>query len=506
MMPFHSLAFVLGFLPVAYLLFLLSHRIGGWPMAIRFLGIASLAYYAQFGVLPITVLAISVVSNFALGRLLLDLGQKNRRLAGTLLIVGVSANLAALGYFKYSNFFIDTVNQFGGQSFSHLQLILPIGISFFTFIQIGYLIEAYNGEVERQPFSRYLVFATFFPCIAAGPLVLQREMFGQMVDRTDKAFNPKLLAAGLTLFAMGLFKKCFLADSIAPYADTVFNGVSSGMAVSAFTAWAGALSYTLQLYFDFSGYCDMALALGLIFGLKLPLNFNSPFKASNISDFWRRWHMTMTRFFTNFIYTPLAMNGMRRSMGSQASTLSRFLQTAAVPAIVTFLIAGIWHGDGWTFAIYGLIHGFAIAIFLGWRELKLMTLPKPVAWALTMAVVVTGLVVFRSDNLATATTMLSNMWAPGLFQPVGAALVEIDLRKAFSFVVVLGAIVLLLPNTQQILHREWVSVDPMPPETVQEAGVVRWRPSAIQAMATSVVGAIALTSIGASSAFLYYQF
>ncbi|MFY0615396.1 MAG: MBOAT family protein [Hyphomicrobiaceae bacterium] len=507
MMPFHSYEFVLGFLPVSYLLFLLAYQLGGWPMAIRALGGVSLAYYSQFGLEPVVVLAISVAFNFALGRLLIEFSSKQRSRAGALLVAGVVANLAILGYFKYSNFFIDTVNQVGGTGFSHLQIILPIGISFFTFIQIGYLIEAYNGEAERQPFSRYLVFATFFPCIAAGPLVLQREMFGQMDGRDDRAFNPRRLAAGLTLFAMGLCKKCFLADSIAPYADTVFNGVGSGMAVSTLTAWAGALCYTLQLYFDFSGYSDMALALGLIFGLKLPLNFNSPFKASNISDFWRRWHMTMTRFFTNFIYTPLAMNGMRRSMGAQGGQLSRYVQTAAVPAIVTFLIAGIWHGDGWTFVIYGLIHGFAIAIYLGWRELKLMVLPTPVAWGLTMAVVVTGLVVFRADSLATATTMLGSMWAPSLNPTFGAAaLVELDLRKAIAFIVLLGSIVLLLPNTQQILHGDWVSVDSMPPETASETGAVKWRPEPLQAVAASIVCCLALTSLGASSAFLYYQF
>ena len=505
MMLFHSYTFVLGFLPICYLLFLLAHRVGGWPVAIQFLGAASVAYYAQFGVEPVILLLVSVVTNFIIGHLLIS-SQKNRALAGGLLIAGVVANLGFLGYFKYSNFLIDIANQFGGTGFSHLQLLLPIGISFYTFIQIGYLIEAYNGDVERQPFSRYLVFATFFPCITAGPLVLQREMFGQMVGRKDSAFNPTRLATGLTLFAIGLFKKCFLADSIAPYADTVFNGVSSGMAVDQMTAWAGGLCYALQLYFDFSGYSDMALALGLIFGIKLPLNFNSPFKATNISDFWRRWHITMTRLFTNFIYTPLAMGGMRRALGANASPLSRYVQTAAVPAIVTFLIAGIWHGDGWTFVVYGLIHGFAIAAYLGWRELKLIEIPKPLAWFITMSVVVSGLVVFRSENIETATTILTSMWVPLLAPlPDPMKLVEIDLRKAFSFVALLGSITLLMPNSQQMLHREWVSSDPMPQEAPREAGLVTWRPTPALAVTTSVVCCLALASLG-SSGFLYYQF
>ncbi|MGI9409295.1 MAG: MBOAT family O-acyltransferase [Hyphomicrobiaceae bacterium] len=504
-MLFHSYTFILAFLPVSYALFLLAHKAGGWPMAIRFLGIVSLAYYAQFGVAPLSILVASVITNYLIGRSIIGCRQ-NGRSAGLMLVAGVAANIALLGYFKYSNFLIDIANSVGGEGFSHVSVLLPIGISFFTFIQIGYLIEAYSGNVERQPFSRYLVFATFFPCITAGPLVLQREMFSQMSGRQDSAFSTHRLAAGLTLFSIGLFKKVFLADSIAPYADAVFNGAADGLVVTQVTAWAGALCYTLQLYFDFSGYSDMALALGLIFGLKLPLNFNSPFKATNISDFWRRWHMTMTRFFTNFVYTPLAMNGMRHALQSQSNALVKYVLAAAIPAIVTFLVAGIWHGDGWTFVIYGLIHGFAIAAFLGWREFKI-GMPQPLAWALTMAVVVTGLVVFRSDSLSTATTLLASMWAPSVVPAFdAAAFVEIELRKAFSYIVLLGSIVLLLPNSQQILHKMWVSSDPMPTDAPKEAGLVRWQPTPASAFGMSVLFCLALSSLGASSGFLYYQF
>ncbi|MGI9423221.1 MAG: MBOAT family O-acyltransferase [Hyphomicrobiaceae bacterium] len=505
MMLFHSYTFILAFLPISYALFLLAYKAGGWPMAIRFLGLASLAYYAQFGLAPVGILIASVVANFVLGRMIID-HRQNGSLAGLLLVAGVVGNIALLGYFKYSNFLIDIANMASGGGFSHLSIILPIGISFFTFIQIGYLVEAYSGSVEHQPFSRYLVFATFFPCITAGPLVLQREIFSQMSGREDQAFNAHRLAVGLTLFGMGLFKKVVLADSIAPYADVVFNGAAGGLAVTQVTAWAGALCYTLQLYFDFSGYSDMALALGLIFGLKLPLNFNSPFKATNISDFWRRWHMTMTRFFTNFIYTPLAMNGMRRALQSRSNSLVKYVLTAAVPAIVTFLVAGIWHGDGWSFVVYGLIHGFAIAAYLGWREFKI-DMPKPFAWAFTMAVVVTGLVVFRADNLSTATTLLASMWAPAIFASAdAAAFVDVELRKAFSLIVLLGSIVLLLPNTQQILHHKWVSSDPMPTDAPREAGLVRWQATPSSALAVSVLCCLALSSLGASSGFLYYQF
>ena len=504
-MLFHSYTFILAFLPASYALFLLAHKAGGWPMAIRFLGITSLVYYAQFGVGPLGILVVSVVTNYLIGRAIIGSDQ-NRRLAGSLLVAGVAANIAMLGYFKYTNFLIDITNSISGEQFSHVSILLPIGISFFTFIQIGYLIEAYSGNVEHQPFSRYLVFASFFPCITAGPLVLQREMFSQMSGREDGAFNAQRLAVGLSLFGIGLFKKVVLADSIAPYANTVFDGAASGLVVTQVTAWAGALCYTLQLYFDFSGYSDMALALGLIFGLKLPLNFNSPFKATNISDFWRRWHMTMTRFFTNFIYTPMAMGGLRHALQSRSNALVKYVLAAAVPAIVTFLVAGIWHGDGWTFVVYGLIHGFAIAAYLGWRELKI-DMPRPFAWALTMAVVVTGLVVFRSDSLSTATTILTSMWAPNLGPAFDtAAFIDMELRKAFSYIVLLGSIVLLLPNSQQILHNMWVSSDPMPAEAVKEAGLVRWQPTPASAFCMSVVFCLALSSLGGNTGFLYYQF
>ncbi|MEL6298495.1 MAG: MBOAT family O-acyltransferase [Pseudomonadota bacterium] len=505
-MPFHSYWFVLGFLPAAYILFLISHRVGGWPMAIRFLGIASLVYYAQFGLSPLAVLITSVGVNYIIGMTLVR-GMKSRTHAGFLLAAGVVANLLMLGYFKYSNFLIDVSNQLSGAGFSHINIMVTVGVSFFTFIQIGFLIEAYNGQVQRQPFSRYLVFATFFPCIAAGPLVMQKEMFDQMKDRSDSAFNARRLAAAVTLFCIGLFKKCAIADSIAPYADSVFNGASAGLAIDQATAWAGALAYTMQLYFDFSGYCDMALGLGLLFGLKLPLNFNSPFKATNISDFWRRWHMTMTRFFTSFIYTPLAMNGMRSALTNGWSPLSRYLMTAAVPAIVTFLIAGIWHGSGYTFIVYGLIHGVAIAAYLGWREAKMPALPAPVAWVLTMLVVVTGLVVFRADNMSTVVTMLSTMWLPMLSEPVAVAqAVEINLARVSAMIVLLLAVVLLFPNSQQILHRDWPSIDPKPDNASLEAGLLTWRPRAYHSLSMGLLFCVALSSIGASSSFLYYQF
>jgi D-alanyl-lipoteichoic acid acyltransferase DltB (MBOAT superfamily) len=507
-MAFHTYQFVFGVLPACYIGFLLAHKIGGWMTAYRFLAVASVAFYAQFSYLLVAILLTSVVANYVVGEFLMNLGG-GRKVAGRVLIAAIAANLAALGYFKYTNFLIETVNAVSGSKIGLLQIIVPVGVSFYTFVQIGYLIEAYNGQVERPGFSRYVLFATFLPCVTAGPLVLQRELLSQMQERDEKAFNTLWLASGLTLFGIGLFKKVILSDAIAPYADQVFNGVGAGGSVAFLTAWVGSLCYALQLYFDFSGYSDMAIGIGCIFGLKLPLNFDSPFKATSISEFWRRWHMTMTRFFTTYIYTSLAVRGMRDALTKRYGRLHRLLVTSAIPAIVTFLVAGIWHGAGWSFVIYGLIHGIAIAINLAWREYECGEFSPPVAWLLTMSVVVSGLVVFRAPDLATAGTILASMWGVSTIFPNASAaadLVTIDIRTALALIMILGSIVLLLPNSQQILHRAWPTSDSMPKDVETQAGLVTWKPNIGNSLAVAVTWCLALTSIGASSTFLYYSF
>ncbi len=506
-MTFHSYQFICIVLPALYIGFLLAHRALGWNGAFRFLAIASLAFYSAWSLALLAILIASIVANYALGNMILKF-RDDRLVARALLIVGVGANILALVYLKYANFLIDVAAQIAHQDFAHIPLLVPIGISFYTFIQIGYLIEAYAGQVEKQDFWHYVLFAAFLPCVTAGPLVLQREMFDQMRDRRDAAYNPVSLAAGLTMFIMGLFKKVVFADQLQPFADAMFNGVASGQLVSSSTAWLASISYALQLYFDFSGYSDMAIGIGCIFGLKLPLNFDSPFKATNISDFWRRWHMTMTRFFTNYIYTPMAVRGMRKVVGVKPGNLKRFALTAAIPSIVTFLVAGIWHGAGWTFIIYGLIHGVAIALCLGWSRLVGRSMPAVAGWVLTMSVVVSALVVFRASNLETAANILSGMWSFGAFAQAtpGAAFVTYDSKIACSLAIVFGAIVLLMPNSQQILHKYVVSSDPLPPSAALEAGLLSWRPTFGSSIAVGLLVSVAIGSIGAGSVFLYYQF
>ncbi len=506
-MTFHSYHFILIVLPSLYLGFLLAHRVNGWPGAFRFLAIGSLIFYSAWSHVLLAILLTSVACNYAVGNAILRFRQ-SRHIALACLLFGLIANGLALAYLKYANFLIDISNQVTSADAPHIVLIVPIGVSFYTFVQIGYLIEAYAGQVEKVDFWRYTLFATFLPCVTAGPLVQQREMFEQMKDRRDPAFNPITLATGLTMFMMGLFKKVVFADQLQPMSDAVFNGAPDAAVLSTGTAWLGSICYALQLYFDFSGYSDMAIGIGCIFGLKLPLNFDSPFKATNISDFWRRWHITMTRFFTSYVYTPLAVRGMRSMVGTDAGKLRRYLLTAAVPALVTFVVAGVWHGAGWTFVVYGLIHGAAIATYLGWSRLDLKPLPAPVGWALTMAVVVSALVVFRAPDLTTAAKILTSMWTfhSSGTSAIDVAAVMIDVRVTTAMVVVLGAVVLLLPNSQQILHRYAPSSDAPAPDSALEAGLLVWRPSPAGALAMSVVACVAIASIGAGSAFLYYQF
>lgn len=503
-MSFTSLQFIFLFVPVAYIGFVLAHRIGGAKQAINLLATVSLVFYAMWGLPLLGILLVSMVFNFTVGNVLSCLNN-NPRVAKNLLFGAIAANLGMLGYLKYTNFFIDVANQFSGAGIDHLSIIAPLGVSFFTFVQIGFLIDAYNGQLLQHNFARYIVFTAFFPCVTAGPLVMQREMMEQLENPKFPAFEPRRLLIGITMFAMGLCKKVLLADSIAPFADSVFAGAQHGLAIGAGTSWIGALCYTLQLYFDFSGYSDMAIGLATIFAIKLPLNFDSPLKSTNISDFWRRWHMTMTRFFTNYVYSGLAMKGMRHGMTMRSGRVGKFMLAAAFPSICTFVLAGVWHGAGWNFLVYGLMHGVAIATFLGWREFSGRTLPTHLAWLLTMLTVVSGLVMFRSPDLTTALAMFSNMLGANGFA-INSAALTIDSAQAISMIVVMGAVALLLPNTQQFLHHEWPVVDTMPKETALAAGLVAWKPNLSSALLSACVLAVGIASIGSSSGFLYYKF
>jgi alginate O-acetyltransferase complex protein AlgI len=509
-MLFHSPAFIFGFLPLCFLGFAAVHRLWGWDAALLWLAGASLVFYGQWSPALAGLLLGSILFNYGAAQLLLA-KIDDRRTARCLLLAAIGANLALLGWFKYTNFLIDNANLLTDAALPHLDIVLPVGISFYTFIQIGFLVEVYNRQVDQIRFGHYLLFGSFFPCVTAGPIILQKDMLPQLAQARPAELDSARIAIALTVLGIGLFKKLILADHIAPFADGVFGSTAAGVPLGASLAWIGALAYTLQLYFDFSAYSDMALGIGYLFGIRLPLNFNSPLKACSITDFWRRWHMTMTRFFTNYLYAPIAMPMTRRALQRGYGRTARFLTATALPVSATFVLAGLWHGAGWTFVLFGLIHGLALAVNHGWREARMPSLPPAAGWLLTMAVVITGLVFFRAADVPTALTLLATMAGLG---PAGAlhaadpqlTRIAVDAAAALVWILLLGTIALACPNTHELMWRHWFSSDPRPEGQRLWPLWLLWRPT----LGWSVVGAIllaaALGSISGHTSFLYYQF
>jgi alginate O-acetyltransferase complex protein AlgI len=505
-MMFHSFGFVFAFLPLCLIGFLVVARRWGAEAGLLWLVAASLYFLAGWGSPSLVLLVLSILGNYGFAQALKTCAHY-KALARALLVVAIAVNLSLLAYCKYMSFFIDSANALLGTSLGHWQLLMPLGMSVYTLIQIGYLVDIYNGRAQPFGIERHALFAGFFPYVDAGPIVLQKDMAAQYDHIGRRMVELLPIVAGLTVFSIGLFKKLVLADSIAPHADAVFNGVASGAAVDPLIAWIGALGYTLQLYFEFSGYCDMAVGIGCMFGLRLPLNFNSPLKAVSIMDFWRRWHLTMTRFFNNYVFTPMAIWRMRRIVPQ--GHMLHFLNATAAPAIYTFALVGLWHGAAWTFVVFGLLHGLALAVNHGWREWSRPAPPKPVGWGLTMAVVITGMVLFRSDSLATAGSILAALAGIGGAGHAPVSLSPAALREAVFLIAALGLVVLLAPNTQQLMreYKYWYSSDPAPEvDPMQKGAWPVWRPSPAWAAVSAVLLVLAISAMGGQPRFLYYDF
>jgi D-alanyl-lipoteichoic acid acyltransferase DltB (MBOAT superfamily) len=312
----------------------------------------------------------------------------------SILTVGIIANLALLGYFKYTDFLIENINFLSDSNIPTLNLALPLAISFFTFQQIAYLVDSYRQETKEYDFLNYSLFVTFFPQLIAGPIVHHKEMMPQFTKTRNKVKNYKNIAMGLFIFSIGLFKKVVIADTFAVWANAGFDTATT---LNLFEAWATSLSYTFQLYFDFSGYTDMAIGLALLFNIRLPVNFNSPYKATNIQDFWRRWHITLSRFLKDYVYIPLG--GNRKGEFRTYNNL-----------LATFIIGGIWHGAGWTFVFWGFLHGIALVIHRAWSKLgfKIWTW---LAWLITFNFINIAWVFFRAKEWDDAVKVLSSMFS-----------------------------------------------------------------------------------------------
>ena len=526
-MLFNSYEFILLFLPIVVAGFFLIGRSGAQRAAIGWLVAASLFFYGWWNPAYLLLLGTSVIANFALGTYLCRSRIGPGRHRKTLLIAGLAANLSSIGFYKYAGFFVSNVNALTGSGFELEPIVLPLAISFFTFQQITYLVDSYRGITQEHSFLNYCLFVTFFPQLIAGPIVHHGEMLPQFAKRSIFRLSSSNIAVGITLFAIGLFKKAVLADGIAVYATPVFADAESGAALDLFTAWGGALSYTLQLYFDFSGYSDMALGAARLFGIRLPANFNSPYQATNIIEFWRRWHMTLSRFLRDYVYIPLG--------GSRRGPLRRH-----VNLLMTMLIGGLWHGAGWTFIVWGGLHGLYLIINHAWRWLRRRrhngAAPELGGWgrhaahALTLLAVVIGWVFFRAHSFEGAMRILEGMaGVNGVTLPaaisyrIGALASVLEslgvvytpgggaqFLQTWLWIGALGAICLLLPNALVLLRRYRPALGfgpgPAAPRAARRRPPLAWRPSAAWAGGVALLLTGGLLALPEVSEFLYYQF
>src|SRR5215467_3601268 len=489
-MLFSSYKFVFIFLPTILLAFALGRMLSA-RAAVVVLATASLYFYAAWKHAYVLLLLGSILLNFSLG--LLASRHDRRR---TIVIAGVILNLLLLGYFKYATFLADNFNLLAGTDLKFEKIVLPIGISFFTFQQIAYLVDVErNAPVERNPVN-FTLFVTFFPHLIAGPLVHHAEMIPQFKRTELKRFS-LLAARGAAIAVAGLFKKVVLADSFAQFASPAFQHVDAGGAISSFWAWTATLAYALQIYFDFSGYSDMATGLALMFGIRLPINFRSPYKACSIIDFWRRWHITLSRFLRDYLYIPLG--------GNRAGNLRRYINV-----MITMLLGGLWHGASWTFVIWGALHGFYLVVNHLWRALRgrsgdasqaSTTLGRLLGQAITFVAVVIAWVFFRSEDVGSAAQMLLAMAGTN---GVGR-LESVDSGAALAVSTVLLVIAWLAPNTQELTGYEGPE-GAYAPTQARRPPALRWQPTAGWAMAVGCLFGIALMLMSKVSEFIYFQF
>ena len=393
-MLFNSYEFIFVFLPITFFIYfyLIHNRL---TVASKgFLVCSSLFFYSWWNVAYLPIILASMIFNYVIGKKLNKTSKDKRKgfSKKSILIFGIIFNLSLLGYFKYADFLIENFNLAFDSNAELLQLALPLAISFFTFQQIAYLVDSYKQETKEYNFLNYALFVTFFPQLIAGPIVHHKEMMPQFAKTRNKVKNYRNIAMGLFIFSIGLFKKVIIADTFAVWATQGFDVATT---LNLFEAWATSLSYTFQLYFDFSGYTDMAIGLALLFNIKLPVNFNSPYKATNIQDFWRRWHMTLSRFLRNYVYIPLGGNKK-----GEFRTYNNLL--------ATFLIGGLWHGAGWTFVFWGFLHGIALMVQRFWSKLgfKLWTW---IAWLITFNFINIAWVFFRAKEWDDAIKVLKGM-------------------------------------------------------------------------------------------------
>jgi alginate O-acetyltransferase complex protein AlgI len=544
-MLFNSAEFLFGFVPVAVLGFYLFGRYSR-VSAIRWLIVVSLVFYGWWRPLNVLIIGPSILVNFALARVLQRLIQNedSRQCSKALLLLGIVFNVVFLGVFKYTDFIASTINDALGANLIFTHIILPLGISFITFQKIAFLIDVQAGRVNSFTFRDYCTFVLFFPQLIAGPIVHYREMMPQFQAASCR-FDKENFAVGLTLLLFGLFKKVVLADQMAPLITPIYEHAASGASISFFTAWMAAIGFTLQIYFDFSGYTDMALGLARFFGIKLPPNFNSPLRASSIIEFWLRWHMTLTRFLTAYIYNPLVLTLTRRRLAKGRpgfagpnSTVGAFVSLLMIPTILTMFVSGLWHGAGYGFVVWGMLNGLYLTINHGWRLVAVRlwsgkrsynSFMQPVGQLVTFITVAATMIFFRAPTMSSAIDLVKGVFGLngfglpqdllGRLGPLAGILHRVgvvaeagsgqDFINAAKWICLLLVVALALPNTLQIIGRYEPALG-IKPGSTNLAGwklrLLEWSPSVPWAIAVSAIAAIAFVSIGGPSEFLYWQF
>lgn len=511
-MLFNSGPFFLLFFPLTLVIyFLLAPR--SLRAGLAWLGLASLLFYAWWDWRFIGLLLASIAWNYGMGmRIHRKHAMGQQEAARRAMILGIVVDVALLGFFKYFNFFVENLNLAGFDWNPGFQVILPLGISFFTFTQIAFLVDAAQGKIQSKSPISYLLFVTYFPHLIAGPILHHGPMIRQFEGSILRRPAWTATAIGLLWFTFGLLKKVVLADGIQAYAAEAFVGELGNIGFS--RAWQGALAYTFQIYFDFSGYTDMAIGLSLILGVALPFNFYSPYKSTSIIEFWRRWHISLSTFLRDYIYIPLG--------GSRRGTSRRYTNLMA-----TMLIGGIWHGAGWAFLLWGALHGFYLMVNHGWRHLTgthpwlRAIISSPIAWLITFVAVVAAWVPFRLENLQDSLHVLEAMfgfrgvsfpesWSASSLAPF-LSRVGITFNEVFpldrggwtflSWAVVCGLIAFLAPNSQQLSKFVAARLDSLSERRRANASVFL-----CGILCTLSVVLIMISSSFGASEFLYFNF
>ncbi|CDF96842.1 MULTISPECIES: MBOAT family protein [unclassified Pseudomonas] len=499
-MLFTSFEFIFAFLPVAFLGFFLLARFWGREAAAIWLAAASLFFYGWWSTTYIALLLSSILFNYCIGYLICKNQEANIHVAKTALYVGIVSNLALLCYYKYTNFFLGEISRLTGVHIPSLSLILPLGISFFTFTQIAFLVDTWKGKAKEYNFSHYILFVTWFPHLIAGPILHHGQMMPQFKDPAIYKPSSRNIAIGIALFAVGLGKKLLLADPISTYADPLFHAAATGQAIGTMVAWAGAVAYTLQIYFDFSGYSDMAVGLSLLFGIRLPINFNSPYKATNIIEFWRRWHMTLSQFLRDYLYIPLG--------GNRKGEIRRLVNLS-----LTMLLGGLWHGASWTFIIWGGLHGAYLCVNHIFQKLPRSYLSgliprfatNAICVAMTFAAVIFAWVFFRAENVHSAIAIAHAMLGSEQAVSWDSIFKNLSFITYVSYILASMFIIWALPNIYEVIDllENRVAVNDQEGQRISSTVCVAAAMTCVAIVVTSLLSTFGSNII---SPFLYFQF